>query len=64
MGRARAMMGKAGFPGEIRTRMWYEAASTATKLSNIIVKTNETKSAYEKFYNKKPKYAHHPSFFT
>ena len=63
MERARAMMSKAGFTGEMRTRMWCEAASTATKLSNIIVKTNETKSAYEKFYNKKPKYAHNLRIF-
>ena len=43
--------------------MWCEAASTATKLSNIIVKTNETKSSYEKIYNKKPKYAHNLRIF-
>jgi len=57
MGRARAMMSGAGFTKRMRALMWCEAASTATKLSNIIVKTNETTSAYEKFYNKKPKYA-------
>ncbi len=63
MGRARAMMGKAGLTGEMRTRMWCEPASTATKLSNIIVKTNETKSSYAKFYNKKTKYAHNLRIF-
>jgi len=55
MGRARAMMSEAGFTKRMRALKW--ASSTAKKLSNIIVKTNETKSAYEKFYNKKPKYA-------
>ena len=57
MGRPRAMMSEAGFTKRMRALMWCKAASTDTRLSNIIVKTNETKSAYEKFYNKKPRYA-------
>ncbi len=63
MGRARAMKSEAGFTKRMRALMWCEAASTATKLSNIIVKTNETISEYEQFYNKKPKYARNLRIF-
>ena len=37
MGRARAMMNFAGFTTEKRKQLWFEAASTATMLDNILV---------------------------
>ena len=49
MGRAKAMMSKAGFTKKIRELMWYEVASTATRLSNIIVKKRKTRVHMKNF---------------
>ena len=40
MGRGRAMMTQADFDDYITKKFWYEAASTATKLDNMIHKTS------------------------
>ena len=53
------MMNHAGFTKEVRVKMWCEAASTATKLNNILVKPEDNSPPYKKFYGKNPGYAAH-----
>ena len=52
-GKTRAMLNGAGFPEEMREKLWAECAATATKLNNMLCK-REGKSPYELFYNEKP----------
>ena len=52
-----AIMEHAGMHENLKTGLWSECASTATKLENIVVKPHEEKCPYEKFYRKIPYYA-------
>ena len=54
-GRMRAMMIGAGFEEERRHELWTEAASTATKLDNILSNDGKT-TPYNLFYGKNPEY--------
>ena len=56
MGRSRAMMIEAGFSQQDKRKFWCEVISTATKLDNIMVRKERTKSPYILFYNDEPKY--------
>ena len=58
-GQMQAMMIAAGMNKEKRRELWTEAASTATKLSNIMVKKNNKKSPHERFFGKQPNFIHH-----
>ena len=62
-GRMRAMKKAANFNSEQRSELWTEAASTATKLDNIIVDNKKDKSAYQKFYGRNTKYEKHLKIF-
>ena len=57
-GRVRSMLNFAGMQGAKRIQLWCEAASTATKITNILVKQNHDKCAHEKVYDQLPGYAH------
>ena len=52
-GRIRAMLNAAGLEGELRQRVWAEAAKTATINDGIIVTSRNEKPSYERFYRKK-----------
>ena len=56
MGRARAMLIKAGIDSKGKGEFWCEVISTATKLDNIMVRPDRTKPPYTLFYNKDAKY--------
>ena len=62
-GRVRAMFNEAGIDGDIKNKLWAEAANMATQTNNILVKNPNMKTAYEKFTNKKPRYAMQEMFF-
>ena len=55
-GKVRAMLNWAGLSEEMRTGLWAECASTATKTDNLLVDEFSNKCPYEKFFNKLPKY--------
>ena len=57
MGRGRAMMNHAGFTEKMRHLLWCEAASTATKLDNVITNSEGNECAYKTFYKQDPKYS-------
>ena len=57
MGRARAMMNQAGFTKTKRNQLWAEAASTATKLDNMLVQDGT--HSYKKFHGTDPPYMRH-----
>ena len=60
MGRARAMMIQAGLnKQEKRKKFWCEVISTATKLDNIMVRTDRTKPPYTLIFNEDAKYMKH-----
>ena len=52
--RMRAMMEAAGFEYDQQIELWREAASTATKLSNVMVTKSTKKSPHERFFGIKP----------
>ena len=52
------MMLTAGMDLDQRTKLWVEAAATATKLSNIIVGI-DNKTPHERFYDNLPEYLYH-----
>ena len=56
MGRSRAMMLTTCFSQRDKRKFWCEVISTATKLDNIMVWKDRTKSPYTLFYNDEPKY--------
>ena len=56
MGRARTMMIQAGLNQQDKRTFWCEVISTATKLDNIMVRTDRTKPPYTLFFNKDAKY--------
>ena len=58
-GRVRAMFISAGIEGELRKRLWAEAANTAAMVDNVTLNQGATRSAYEIFSgaNELPKYA-------
>ena len=62
-GRMRAMFTNAGFEKIKRETLWAECAATATKLDNILVKSENMKSPYEKFYGKTNKSEKHLRIF-
>ena len=55
-GRVIAMLNHAGFEGSLRSGLWHECASTATKIDNILVEDKKENSPYEQFYGESPKY--------
>ena len=59
MGRARAVMIQAGLNQQDKRKFWCEVISTATKLDNIMVRTDRTKPPYTLFFNKDAKYMKH-----
>ena len=56
MGRGRAMMNRAGFDDDFRTKFLCEAISTATKLDHIMVGNMRGKLPYFRFFKEHPKY--------
>ena len=50
MGRARAMMIQAGLSQQDKRKLWCEVISTATKLDNIMVRSDRTKPPYTLFF--------------
>ena len=59
MDRARAMMIQAGLDQQDKRNSWCEGISTATKLDNIMVRTDRTKPPHTLFFNKDAKYMKH-----
>ncbi len=51
-GRMHVMMRGSGLRGLIRQRLWAEAAKTATDLSKILVKKQESQSLFQMFFGK------------
>ena len=56
MGRSRAMMIQAGFSQQDKRKFWCEVISAATKLDNIMVREERTKSPHTLFYNEGARY--------
>ena len=56
MGRSIAMMLTAGFSQQDKRNFWCEVISTATKVDNIMVMKERTKSPFTLFYNDEAKY--------
>ena len=54
-GRVRAMLNNSGVDPDLRTELWAECAATATKLCNMLSKS-DGKSPFEKFYGKECKF--------
>ena len=52
----REMMNQAGLNQEEKRIFWCEVISTATKLDNIMVRTDRTKPPHTLFFNKDAKY--------
>ena len=61
MGRARerAMIIQAGLDQQDKRKFWCEVISTATKLDNIMVRTDRTKPRHTQFFNKDTKHMKH-----
>ena len=59
MVRAIAMIIQAGLNQQDKRKCWWEVISTATKLDNIMVRTDRTKPPYTLFFNKDVKYIKH-----
>ena len=57
-GRVRSMLNFAGMQDAKRIQLWCEAANTATKINNILVKNNYDPCAHEKVYDQLPGYVH------
>ena len=53
------MLIQAGLNQQEKRKFWCEVISTATKLDNIMVRTDRTKPPYTLFYNKDAKYMKH-----
>ena len=56
MGRARAMLIKAGIESKYKGQFWCEVISTATNLDNIMVRPERTKPPHTLFYGEDAKY--------
>ena len=56
MGRARAMLIQAGIESKYKGEFWCEVISTATKLDNIMVRPERTKTPHTLFYGEDTKY--------
>ena len=56
MGRARSILIQAGLNPKEKREVWCEVISTATKLDNIMVRTDRTKPPHTLFFNKDAKY--------
>ena len=52
------MLNFAGIQDAKRIQLWCEAASTATKINNILVKNTYDPCAHEKVYDQLPGYTH------
>ena len=50
MGRARAMMIQGGLNQQDKRKFWCEVMSTATKLDNIMVRTDRTKPIFQQIH--------------
>ena len=50
-------MAHTGLHENLKTGIWTECVTTATKLGNIMVNPHEEKCVHEKFYGKIPYYA-------
>ena len=59
LGRGRAMMNVVGFTKEKREQLWCEAASTATRLDNILVNVKGEETPHKKFFKTEPSYTSH-----
>ena len=59
MGRARAMMNRAGFTMAKRQQLWCEAAQTATMLDNILVQDSAKSPPFTQCFVVDAKYAKH-----
>jgi hypothetical protein len=51
-GKTRAMLNGAGFPDELKEKLWAKCAFTVTKFNNLMIKEEE-KNPYELFYKEK-----------
>jgi Reverse transcriptase (RNA-dependent DNA polymerase)/gag-polypeptide of LTR copia-type len=57
-GRVRAVFEDAAIHGELRGKLWAEAANTVTMLDNLVV-SDDNKTRYEKFFGKLPPFVNH-----
>ena len=57
-GRVRSMLNFAGIQDAKRVQLWCEAANTATKINNILVKNNYDPCAHEYVYDQLLSYVH------
>ena len=62
-GKIRAMLRDARMTKGQKDRYWTEAASTATKIDNLLIRKGETHCPYKRFYNNYPNYARHLRVF-
>ena len=63
MGRARTMLIQAGIDSKGKGEFWCEVISTATKLDNIMVRPERTKSPHTMLYGKDAKYTRYMRTF-
>jgi hypothetical protein len=56
------MLNNSGVKKDFTNKLWAECASTATKLSNLIVRTKEG-SPFELFHGRKPKFGRNLRIF-
>ncbi len=56
-GKIRSMLNWARLTKHLQTKLWAQAASTVTRLENIIIKGETNKTSYERFYGKTPDWA-------
>ena len=57
------MMTHAGLDDHFKRKFWCEAASTATKLDNMMVRHMEGKPPYYMFFKEHPEYRKHLRIF-
>ena len=53
-GRVRAILNEAKVTTNIRSKLWAEACNHAPNIENLLIYTNNGKSAFEMFYNRPP----------
>ena len=62
-GKVRAMLSATGMTQAEKERYWIEAAATATKVDNLLIRKGETKGPYRRFYRQDPDYQNHLRVF-
>ena len=59
----RAMLRAANMTKKEKEKLWTEAASTATKVDNLLIRKGEKRGPYRRFYKKDPEYQRHLRVF-